>query len=119
MLRRWLLVLLMLALPLQAWAALQPMPVPCAAMAGMDGEGGGAMSGGELADCCNDLATLLRTGHLCQSDADCGAPLPTAFAPPAAAAAALPATRERLMPAAAPPPPAGAPSAVWRPPSAR
>lgn len=71
-----LLILLILAIPMAGYAGLVAPKVPCpmkmAAMAEQysDTHLGHALST-QMADCCNDLDTLLKTGQPCKAGQDC------------------------------------------------
>lgn len=116
--RRWILSLLLAALPLQGMAALSPAKAACpmaAEMAQMLASGELAAAG--LPACCNDADTFAKTGKACKSGQECGV-----------ASIALPAMRPSLRSA----PPAIEPVAwpmapllpdvialPWRPPTSR
>jgi hypothetical protein len=89
--RRWVLSLLLVALPLQGLAVAWPASAPCpmeAEMAQMLASGDHAAA--DLPDCCNDADTFAKTGKACKSGQECGV-----------ASIALPAT---LLPQRAEPP---------------
>jgi hypothetical protein len=72
--RRWLLSLLIAALPLQGLAASWPAAAPCPMEAAMMAQmlASGEIAAADLPDCCNDVDTLARTGEACKPGQDCG-----------------------------------------------
>lgn len=117
--RRLLILVLCLLMPLQGFAALQVAAAPCpmeGMMAMEDGTSGMAQTLADaMEDCCNDLATFQHTGQACKTGQACAAPavwMPPVgvprFEPLAAAAPPTPTLRTRAP---------GVPASLWRPPS--
>lgn len=117
--RRLLVLVLCLLMPLQGFAAVQVASAPCPmqAMMAMDSDATGMVDSpvDAMQDCCNDAATFERTGQACKTGQACTAPAvwmpPVAvprFEPLAAAAPPTPILRARAP---------GAPASLWRPPS--
>jgi hypothetical protein len=123
MLRRVVLIVLCLAVALQAWAGSPSGDEPCPMAAEMAAEmaamasAAGTATGDLGDDCCNDAATFAKTGQPCKSGQDCQAPalwavpvkpwVAPVLQPPALQTAALCAA------------PCGGPALVWRPPALR
>jgi hypothetical protein len=117
--RRLLVLVLCLLLPLQGFAAVQGVAAPCPmqgmmAMADEAGEMEESLAEA-MDDCCNDMATFERTGQACKVVQSCVAP-----------AAGLPCLPSLVVqtPATQDPPapawrslPAGATTRLWRPPT--
>lgn len=117
--RRALVLLLCLLMPLQAFAGMPVVPAPCPMQGMMAMEENASGMEETLAqameDCCNDLATFERTGQPCKSAQSCAAPavgMPP-FQPlvPQAQAA-----QDPLAPVWRSPP-QGSLSRLWRPPT--
>lgn len=115
--RRLFTLLLCLSLPLQgAWSWAAPAePCPMEAMVMASGMVADDTGSGAAPDCCNDVATFLKTGQPCKTGVDCGAPV--ASVPPGGwpGAPALHSARHSTPAVAGPP--SSARSAIWRPPS--
>jgi hypothetical protein len=116
MFRRWLLLLMCLALPLQApaftWQAQSPCP--------MEAEMAALLAAGELAakdlpDCCNDAETFARTGKACKTGQECAATL--LALPPARVVGATGLLRHEPPPFATSTWDAAPPANLWRPPA--
>jgi hypothetical protein len=116
--RRLLAIILCLLIPLQGFAALKTVSVPCPMQAGMSM----AVDMADLddlaeamEDCCNDAATFERTGEMCKSGQSLHAP--SAWNPPPAPldfqADATPSLREPVWREHPP----GQPTRLWRPPT--
>jgi hypothetical protein len=119
--RRLLVLVLCLLLPLQGFAAVQGVAAPCPMQGVMDmdvvdmaGETTGAMADA-MEDCCNDAATFERTGQACKTSLECTAPVvwmppfqPAEFKADAAQDLTAPVWRSL---------PQGATSRLWRPPT--
>lgn len=110
--RRLLVLVLCLLMPLQGMAASQAIEPPCPmqdmmAMAydASDMEGG----------CCNDLATFEITGQACKSGQACGAP--AVWLSPLSLMAFPPQPDPMCHPPAWRSPPQDAPERLWRPPT--
>jgi hypothetical protein len=117
--RRLLVLVLCLLLPLQGFAAWQVPASPCpmqGMMAMADEADGMAESLAEVMDdCCNDMATFERTGQPCKSIQSCVVPavgLPTF----PSLVALTPVTQDPQAPTWRSLPP-GATSLLWRPPT--
>jgi hypothetical protein len=116
--RRVLLLVLCLLLPLQGFAAPQVAAVPCPMqdmIAMTDAADEDADTAAAMVDCCNDLATFERTGQPCKSAQPCSAPavgMPffTPVAIRAMAQQAPPSPDEIRLPP-------GAAARLWRPPA--
>jgi hypothetical protein len=116
--RRLLVLVLCLLMPLQGFAALQVVNVPCPMQAGMSmsvdmGDIGDLADAME--DCCNDAATFERTGEVCKPGQVLHAPVawmppffPLESQEPAAQSLREPAWRMH---------PPGQPTPLWRPPT--
>ena len=117
--RRLIVLVLCLLLPLQGLAAwhVQPSPCPMQGMMAMQDEAGATAEAlaEAMDDCCNDMATFERTGQACKVVQSCVAP-----------AAGLPCLPSLVVqtPATRDPPapawrslPAGATTRLWRPPT--
>lgn len=81
--RRLLVLILCLLIPLQGFAAVPSVVVPCPMMSmDMDMDMDMDVDGiaGTMDDCCNDLATVERTGQSCKTGQACAAPV--AWMPP-------------------------------------
>ena len=117
-LRRWLLLLICLALSLQAPAFARPAQGPCpmqAEMAAMVEAGG--LAAGDLHECCNDAETIAQTGKTCKSAPEYS---PTTVAlPHAPAHGAAVLLRHELPPPALTVWGADPPASPWRPPASR
>jgi hypothetical protein len=117
--RRVLLLVLCLLLPLQGFAARQAPASPCpmqGLMAMADEAGKMEESLAEaIDDCCNDMATFERTGQPCKSVQSCVAPAAGLPSFPSLVALA-PGTQDPQAPAWRSLPP-GATSRLWRPPT--
>lgn len=112
--RRLILLMLCLALPLQGWAGLRSAELPCSMeemVAAQPAEG----TVSALPECCNDAETAALTGQLCKSGQECQ--VPTHWVAGAAAALAQAAPGFAPIARLAPPPPPGALTLVWRPPA--
>lgn len=113
--RRLLLLVLCLLIPLQGHAVTKVEATPCPMQEMMDMESSSSVPDLAMDDCCNDLATFELTGEACKSSQGCGAP--TAGSVPSHALALL---RQEVHP---PPSPAwrvlppGLPAPHWRPPA--
>ncbi|NIM42809.1 MAG: hypothetical protein GTN84_15605 [Hydrogenophaga sp.] len=93
--RKLIVLLMCLALPMQTWAGLGAVPEPCPmeamamAVSGSDSQTADEVSAEPMADCCNDVATFLETGQPCKSGVKCGTssvtlmPMDLGVAPPA------------------------------------
>lgn len=111
-------LILCLLMPLQGFAALQVVAVPCPMQAGMSM----SVDMGDLVDladamedCCNDAATFERTGEMCKPGQGLNTPavwLPP-FAPLEFQARATPSLRDPVWRMHPP----GQPSRLWRPPT--
>ena len=117
--RKFLFILLVLALPLQAWASLGVGQAPCpmddmAIMASIAADDPQEIAS-EDADCCNDLATYFQTGESCKTGLKCspsaGTPwVTTGQVPTSPDPTERPSTRFfQLLD--------GTPSVIWRPPA--
>jgi hypothetical protein len=116
MFRRWLLLLICVALPLQAAASTWQFKAPCPMEAEMAALlAAGELAGGDLPDCCNDAETFALTGKACKTGQECGAAT-TALPAPATGRMAAPQCHERPQPVAAWWP-AGLVANPWRPPT--
>ena len=117
--RRLLVLVLCLLLPLQGFAAWQAPSSPCPmqgmmAMADEDGEKLESLVGA-VEDCCNDMATFELTGQPCKSVQGCV--VPAAGLPAFPSLVVLtPVTQDPLAPSWRSLPP-GASSRHWRPPT--
>jgi hypothetical protein len=117
MVRRWLLLLICLALPLQPPAfATQAQPPCCPMAAQMAAQlAAGELAAAELPACCNDAAAFALTGQTCPSGQECCLNSPVAVP-------ISPVTRAVLPLDQAPPPAATAPwspgslASPWHPP---
>jgi hypothetical protein len=70
--RRWILSLLLVVLPLQGMAAALPATTPCPMEAEMAQVlASGYIAAADLPDCCNDAETFARTGEPCKPGQDC------------------------------------------------
>lgn len=116
MFRRWLLLLMCLALPLQApaitWQTQSPCPME-AEMAAM--LAAGDLAAEDLPDCCNDVETFAQTGKACKAGQECAAT--TLAVPPAAVPAATGLLRHEAPLFAASARHAAPPASLWRPPA--
>ena len=93
--RKLIVLLMCLALPMQVWAGMFSLPDPCPmqdiAMTVPSGDAEAVDAGSiePMADCCNDVATFLETGQPCKSGVKCGTssvtlmPMDLGVAPPA------------------------------------
>ena len=116
--RRLLALVLCLLMPLQGFAALQVVAVPCPMQAGMSKNvdmGDLIDLADDMEDCCNDAATFEQTGERCKPGQSLHAP--AVWLPPLAllefqaqAAPSLRAPVWRMHPP-------GQPSRLWRPPT--
>lgn len=117
--RRLLVLVLCLLLPLQGFAAWQVPASPCpmqGMMAMADEVDGMAESLAEaMDDCCNDMATFERTGQPCKSIQSCVVPAAGLPSFPSLVAQ-TPVTQDPQAPAWRSLPP-GATSRLWRPPT--
>lgn len=117
--RRVLILVLCLLLPLQGFAAFQVPASPCPMqdMMAMEHEGVGMTesSAQVMEDCCNDLATFERTGQPCKSVQSCVAPAAGLPSFPSLAVQTT-VTHDPQAPAWRSLPP-GATSRLWRPPT--
>lgn len=117
--RRLLVLVLCLLLPLQGFAAVQGVAAPCP----MQGMMAMAEEAGEMEeslaeamdDCCNDIATFERTGQPCKSVQSCVAPAAGLSSFPSLGTQ-TPVTQDPQAPAWRSLPP-GATSRLWRPPT--
>lgn len=116
--RRLLALVLCLLMPLQGFAALQVVAVPCPVQAGMTMQVD-LEDMADLADamegCCHDAATAERTGERCKPGQSLHTPvawLPP-FAPLEFQARATPSLRDPVWRVHPP----GQPSRLWRPPA--
>ncbi|MGE0430105.1 hypothetical protein [Hydrogenophaga sp.] len=115
--RRLLVLVLCLLLPLQGFAAVQGVAAPCPmqGMMAMADEADGMAVSLAMDDCCNDMATFERTGQPCKSVQSCVAP--AAGLPSFPSLVALtPITQDPQAPTWRSLPP-GATSLLWRPPT--
>ncbi|MDP2017325.1 hypothetical protein [Hydrogenophaga sp.] len=113
--RRLLVLILCLLMPLQGFAALQVAAAPCPMQGMMTMDMGATNMADAMEDCCNDLATFERTGQACKTGQECTAPAvwmppfqPVEFKALAAQDLTAPVWRS---------PPPGATSRLWRPPT--
>jgi len=126
--RFWLVLLLTLSFSLQGWASGRAASAPCPMDEGMavmaaeftkSDEGHGSFHPAETAttaavdDCCNDMATFLKTGQACKTGQDCQTPAVALVVPHAAGTSTSHAVPVALSVASLPP----ALVAVWRPPT--
>lgn len=66
--------LLCLGVSIQGFARVAALEAPCPMMqAGVESVDDSAMQGDMSHDCCNDAATLAKTGKLCKTDLSCQA----------------------------------------------
>ena len=81
--RFWLVLLLTLSFSLQGWATARAASAPCPMEGSMaefvpqvaTGDDGSLVSiAAAVDDCCNDMATFLRTGKACKTGQDCPSP---------------------------------------------
>lgn len=113
--RRLILLVLCLLMPLQGQPAVaaEAAPCPMQGMMDMDADTGPLTQG--MTDCCNDLATFERTGEACKTSQACSAP--AAGSAPCCALVLL----AQAVHLPAPPVwrtlPPGLPTALWRPPA--
>lgn len=116
MFRRWLLLVMCVALPLHASASTWQFKAPCPMEAEMAALlASGDLAGEDLPDCCNDAETFALTGKACKTGQECGATTTALPAPAAGCVAALQRhERPQLVAAWWPPGPAANP---WRPPT--
>ena len=115
--RRLLVLVLCLLLPLQGFAAWQVPASPCPMqdMMAMADEAGGMAESLAMDDCCNDMATFERTGQPCKSVQSCVAP--AAGLPSFPSLVAQPLVTENPQAPAWRSLPPGATSRLWRPPT--
>jgi hypothetical protein len=116
MFRRWLLLLICVALPLQAAASAWQFQAPCPMEAEMAALlASGELAGEDLPDCCSDAETFALTGKACKTGQECGAAT-TALPAPATRRMVALQRHERPQPVAVgwPPGPVASP---WRPPT--
>lgn len=117
--RRVLLLLLCLLLPLQGFAAWQVPTSPCPMQSMMAiGDEAGVMAetlAESMEGCCNDLATFERTGQPCKSVLSCVAPAAGLPSFPSLVVQ-TPVTQDPQAPAWRSLPP-GATTRLWRPPT--
>lgn len=117
--RRLLILVLCLLLPLQGFAAWQVPASPCSMLGMMDMADESSEMAESLAeameDCCNDMATFERTGQPCKSVQSCVAPAAGLPSFPSLVAQ-TPVTQDPLAPAWRSLPP-GATTRLWRPPT--
>lgn len=113
--RRLLALVLCLLMPLQGFAALQVVAVPCPMQAGMSMNVDMVDLIDAMEDCCNDAATFERTGELCKLGQSLHAPAVwlAPFAPLEFQAQATPSLRDPVWRMHPP----GQPSRLWRPPT--
>lgn len=115
MLRRWLLLLICLTLPLQAFAT-QAQPPCCPMAAEMAAQlASGDLAAADLHECCNDAQTFAITGEACKSGQKCCLNSPVAVPISPVTRAVLPLDQAPPPVAAAPRPP-GSLASPWRPP---
>lgn len=127
--RFWFVLLLTLSFSLHGWASARAVSAPCPMGEGMavmaaeftkGDEGHGSLHPAETAttaavdDCCNDMATFLKTGQPCKTGLDCQTPAVALVVPDAAGTSASHSVPVALSVASLPP----ALVAVWRPPTA-
>lgn len=110
--KRVLLLILCLAIPLQGFAAVGMLEPPCPMEIPVVGE---TADGASLHDCCNDADTFAKTGKSCKMDQKCPAGGQYLVFPPAALALA-PTAAQRFPPIGLFHPPV-TPTALWRPPT--
>ncbi|WP_300653918.1 hypothetical protein [Hydrogenophaga sp.] len=115
--RRLLVLVLCLLLPLQGFAAVQGVAAPCPmqGMMAMADEAGEMAESLAMDDCCNDMATFERTGQPCKAVQSCVAPAAGLPSFPSLVAQ-TPVTQDPQAPAWRSLPP-GATSRLWRPPT--
>ncbi len=113
--RRLLSLVLCLLLPLQGFAALQVVAVPCPMQSGMSMNVDMGDLIDAMEDCCNDAATFERTGELCKPGQSLHAPA-VWLAPFALLEFQAQATSSLRDPVWRMHPP-GQPSRLWRPPT--
>ncbi len=117
--RRLLILVLCLLLPLQGFAAVQGVAAPCPmqGMMAMEDEAGEMEESLDKAmdDCCNDMATFELTGQPCKVVQGCVAPAVGLPSFPSLVAQ-TPVTQDPQAPAWRSIPP-GATSRLWRPPT--
>ena len=117
--RRLLVLILCLLLPLQGFAATQVVAAPCPMQGVMAMDADVADLAGDMADameeCCNDLTTFERTGQPCKSVQSCAAPAAGLSSFPSLVALS-PVTQNPQAPNWRSLPP-GATSRLWRPPT--
>ena len=126
--RFWLVLLLTLSFSLQGWASARAASAPCPMGEGMAAmasevakgdEGHGHLNATDVAsaaavdDCCNDVATYLKTGQACKTGQDCQTPAVALIVHSAVGASTSHAVPVALSIASLPP----ALVAVWRPPT--
>lgn len=113
--RRLLALILCLLIPLQGFAALQVVTVPCPMQSGMTMSVDVSDLADALQDCCNDAAAFESTGQVCKPDQSLAAP--AAWMPPLQTlefhAQAAPLLTEPVWRA----PPPVQPTRLWRPPT--
>lgn len=113
--RRLLALVLCLLIPLQGFAALQVVAVPCPMQSGMTMSVDVSDLADALQDCCNDAAAFERTGQACKPGQNHAAP--AACMPPLQTlefqVQAAPLLSETVWRA----PPPVQPSRIWRPPT--
>ncbi|AOF85930.1 hypothetical protein BSY239_1851 [Hydrogenophaga sp. RAC07] len=117
--RRLIILVLCLLLPLQGFAVWQAPASPCPmqdmmAMVEEVGETADALAEA-MEDCCNDMATFELTGQPCKSVQSCAAPAAGLLSIPSLVAQ-TPATLDPQAPAWRSLPP-GATTRLWRPPT--
>lgn len=70
--RRWIALLLLVALPLQGLAAAWATKAPCPMEAQLaEMLASGELAAADLPDCCNDADTFAKTGKACKSGQEC------------------------------------------------
>ncbi|MEN9543694.1 MAG: hypothetical protein RLZZ598_527, partial [Pseudomonadota bacterium] len=113
--RRLLILLCCLAVPLHGWAgvaAIQPQCLMAPAVMAM--QAAAASADAVPADCCNDAAAFVKTGQPCKDGQACHAPAALPALPEATLPAAVPATLPVHRAASAPSAPL---ASLWRPPA--
>lgn len=116
--RRLLALVLCLLMPLQGFAALQVIAVPCPMQAGMSMNvdvGDMADLADAMEDCCNDAATFERTGELCKPGQSLH--VPAVWLPPFASFEFQIPTAPSLGEPVWRMHPPGQPTRLWRPPT--
>lgn len=110
-----LVLILCLLIPLQGFAALRTVGVPCPMQAGMSMNVDMDDLAEAMEDCCNDAATFERTGEICKPSQSIHAP-PAWNPPPALLEFQVDATPSLSEPVWRAHPP-GQPTRLWRPPT--